>query len=127
LEPFIEFREVDASWLQSLSHYVFQNYREQLVRSLEAAFASPTIPPEILATLLNLAEFMEHDEKPLPMEIRTLGALAEKCHAFAKALHYKEREFETSPTTTVEALIHINNQLHQHEVRGRREGERGRG
>jgi len=49
--------------------------------SLEAALASPTIPPEIVTALLNLAEFMEHDDKQLP--------LAEKCHAFAKALHYK--------------------------------------
>ena len=57
--------------------------------SLEAALASPTIPPEIVTALLNLAEFMEHDDKQLPLDTRTLGALAEKCHAFAKALHYK--------------------------------------
>ena len=59
------------------------------VRSLEAALASPTIPPETVTALLNLAEFMEHDDKRLPLDTRTLGALAEKCHAFAKALHYK--------------------------------------
>lgn len=113
---------------------------------------------------------MEHDEKPLPIDIRLLGALAEKvcfllssfwnfticlknnlsfyqvcfmlsssiicflyfyiinmafqCRAFAKALHYKEMEFEgarskkmdANPVAVVEALIHINNQLHQHEV-----------
>ncbi|XP_024933499.1 serine/threonine-protein kinase TOR isoform X2 [Ziziphus jujuba] len=96
----------------------------QLVRSMEMAFSSPNIPPEILATLLNLAEFMEHDEKPLPIDIRLLGALAEKCRAFAKALHYKEMEFEgarskkmdANPVAVVEALIHINNQLHQHEA-----------
>ncbi|CAK9144986.1 unnamed protein product [Ilex paraguariensis] len=67
---------------------------------------------------------MEHDEKPLPIDIRLLGALAEKCRAFAKALHYKEMEFEgacsrrmdANPVSVVEALIHINNQLHQHEA-----------
>lgn len=67
---------------------------------------------------------MEHDEKPLPIDIRLLGALAEKCRAFAKALHYKEMEFEgarsrnmdANPVAVVEALIHINNQLHQHEA-----------
>jgi phosphatidylinositol kinase/protein kinase (PI-3 family) len=58
--------------------------QEALVRSLEAALASPSIPPEIVTCLLNLAEFMEHDEKILPLDTRTLGALAEKCHAFAK-------------------------------------------
>ncbi len=47
---------------------------------------------------------------------RTLGALAEKCHAFAKALHYKELEFASSPETAVEALISINNQLRQPEA-----------
>ena len=47
---------------------------------------------------------------------RTLGALAEKCHAFAKALHYKELEFQESPGTAVEALISINNQLRQPEA-----------
>ena len=40
-----------------------------------------------------------------------MGALADKCAAFAKALHYKEIEFQTSPATTCEALISINNQL----------------
>ncbi|MEW5308376.1 MAG: hypothetical protein WDW38_000344 [Sanguina aurantia] len=90
--------------------------QEQLVRSLEAALASPTIPPETVTALLNLAEFMEHDDKRLPLDTRTLGALAEKCHAFAKALHYKELEFQTSPLTATEALIHINNQLRQPEA-----------
>ena len=47
---------------------------------------------------------------------RTLGALAEKCHAFAKALHYKELEYETSADTAVEALNSINNQLRQPEA-----------
>lgn len=59
---------------------------------------------------------MEHDDKRLPLDSRTLGALAQKCHAYAKALHYKELEFQTSPLTAVEALIHINNQLRQPEA-----------
>ena len=66
--------------------------------------------------LLNLAEFMEHDEKPLPIDIRTLGALARQCHAYAKALHYKEMEFQTSPHTAIEELIVINNKLGQREA-----------
>ena len=86
-------------------------HRDQLVRSLEAAFGSPTIPPEIVTTLLNLAEFCEHDEKPLPVDIRTLGMIAERCRAYAKALHYKETEFVSNPAGCVEAIIAINNQL----------------
>eukprot|EP00967_Tisochrysis_lutea_P114536 scaffold182607_cov41-Tisochrysis_lutea.AAC.4 len=70
----------------------FSSHIHVLTHSLEAALASPTIPPEIVTSLLNLAEFMEHDDKQLPLDTRTLGALAEKCHAFAKALHYKVRQ-----------------------------------
>lgn len=51
-------------------------------------------------------------------------SFSSQCRAFAKALHYKEMEFEgalsnrrdANPVAVVEALIHINNQLHQHEV-----------
>ncbi|KAJ8764782.1 hypothetical protein K2173_009184 [Erythroxylum novogranatense] len=117
-------RELFAAGFVSCWAQLNETSQKQLVRHLEMAFSSPNIPPEILATLLNLAEFMEHDEKPLPIDIRLLGALAEKCRAFAKALHYKEMEFEgacskkmdANPVAVVEALIHINNQLHQHEA-----------
>ncbi|KAF5809368.1 putative non-specific serine/threonine protein kinase [Helianthus annuus] len=123
LQPFVG-RELFAAGFVSCWSQLHESSQKALVRSLEMAFSSPNIPPEILATLLNLAEFMEHDEKPLPIDIRLLGALAEKCRAFAKALHYKEMEFEgalskkmdANPVAVVETLIHINNQLHQHEA-----------
>ncbi len=93
---------------------LYDPFQEELVRSLEVALTSPHIPPEILQILLNLAEFMEHDDKALPIDIRTLGMYAAKCHAFAKALHYKELEFEQDQNSSaVEALISINNQLQQ--------------
>eukprot|EP00897_Mesotaenium_endlicherianum_P005918 jgi/Mesen1/5354/ME000267S04502 len=111
LQPFVA-RELFAAGFVSCWAELSTGYQDQLVRSLEAAFASPNIPPEIVATLLNLAEFMEHDEKPLPVDIRTLGALAEKCHAFAKALHYKELEFESSPTTSAAVGILVYAQQH---------------
>ncbi|KDQ61375.1 hypothetical protein JAAARDRAFT_66505 [Jaapia argillacea MUCL 33604] len=64
-----------------------------------------------------LNRFMEHEEKPLPIENRTLGEYAMKYHAYAKALHYKELEFfsETSPTI-IEALIGINTKLQQQDA-----------
>ncbi|KAJ5232571.1 hypothetical protein N7468_005527 [Penicillium chermesinum] len=93
---------------------LYDQYQEELVRSIEKALTSPNISPEILQVLLNLAEFMEHDDKALPIDIRTLGKYAYKCHAFAKALHYKELEFEQDQNSgAVEALITINNQLQQ--------------
>ncbi|XP_059653076.1 serine/threonine-protein kinase TOR-like isoform X1 [Cornus florida] len=123
LQPFVG-RELFAAGFVSCWSQLNETSQRQLVRSLEMAFSSPNIPPEILATLLNLAEFMEHDERPLPIDIRLLGALAEKCRAFAKALHYKEMEFkgacskkmDANPVAVVEALIHINSQLHQHKA-----------
>ncbi|KAJ3221904.1 phosphatidylinositol kinase- protein kinase tor1, partial [Clydaea vesicula] len=89
-------------------------YKHDLVQSLEMALNSANIPLEILQTLLNLAEFMEHDDKALPINIRTLGGYANKCHAYAKALHYKEMEFIKEPLPNIiENLISINNQLQQ--------------
>ena len=93
---------------------LYDQYQEELVRAIEIALTSENIPPEILQILLNLAEFMEHDDKALPIDVRVLGMYAGKCHAFAKALHYKELEFNAEQNSSaVEALISINNQLQQ--------------
>ncbi|CCH60866.1 hypothetical protein TBLA_0D03670 [Henningerozyma blattae CBS 6284] len=93
---------------------LYTQNQEDLVQSLCAALSSPQNPPEIHQTLLNLVEFMEHDDKTLPIPIQTLGQYAQRCHAYAKALHYKEVEFmQDSTTSTIESLISINNQLHQ--------------
>lgn len=91
--------------------------QEDLVRSIEFAITSTTAPPELIHRLLNLAEFMEHEEKPLPIEHRTLGEYAMKYMAYAKALHYKELEYfsESSPAV-IESLISINTRLQQHDA-----------
>lgn len=96
---------------------LYDQYQEELVHAIETAITAQEIPPEILQMLLNLAEFMEHDDKALPIDVRVLGMYAAKCHAFAKALHYKELEFnaEQNPSA-VEALISINNQLQQYDA-----------
>ena len=41
--------------------------QESLVKALQVAFSSSSIPPEILQQLLNLAEYMEHDFVALPI------------------------------------------------------------
>ncbi|ORZ30937.1 armadillo-type protein [Catenaria anguillulae PL171] len=93
---------------------LYDQVQDELVYALETAITSPNIPPEILQTLLNLAEFMEHDDKALPIDLRTLGWYAAKCQAYAKALHYKELEFISEPSTAnIESLISINNNLQQ--------------
>jgi FKBP12-rapamycin complex-associated protein len=96
---------------------LIEQYQDDLIQNIELAVKSPHITPELLGILLNLAEFMEHDDKALPIDIRILGRVAGKCHAYAKALHYKELEFlQDQSGGAVEALIQINNQLHQYDA-----------
>jgi FKBP12-rapamycin complex-associated protein len=87
-------------------------YRQNLVDALKTAFVAD-VSPEILQALLNLGEFMEHDPGGgLPIEIPVLADLALKCRAYAKALHYKEREYTMGASNScVEALISINGKL----------------
>lgn len=86
-------------------------YRSNLVQALKTAFVAD-VSPEISQALLNLAEFMEHDESGgLPIEINVLADLALKCRAYAKALYYKEREYATGKSACVETLIRINGKL----------------
>nr|FAA04053.1 TPA: mechanistic target of rapamycin [Lymnaea stagnalis] len=91
--------------------------QDEVIVSLEKTLNSQEIP-EIMQTLLNLAEFMEHcDKGPLPLDGHLLGERAMKCRAYAKALHYKEDEFHKGPSTQIlENLISINNKLQQREA-----------
>ncbi|EME32349.1 serine/threonine-protein kinase ATR [Galdieria sulphuraria] len=99
------------------------NYQASLVETLLAALSSPSLPLDALQTLLSLAEFMEHDEKPLPIDVRRLATMAYRCGAYAKALRYKEAEYAqvTQPQTAKSAvagehgLISIYNNLLQQE------------
>lgn len=89
-------------------------YRDDLIKNLEIAFDASDIPDQVIHTLLNLAEFMEHDDKALPINIRLLGDRALKFHSYAKALHYKEAEFlSDSSSQIIVDLIDINTKLQQ--------------
>ncbi|KAJ6515088.1 phosphatidylinositol 3-kinase [Mycena vitilis] len=96
---------------------LYDQYQEELVASLESALESLIASTEIIHSILDLAEFMEHQEKPLPIEHVTLGEHALRHGAYAKALHYKELQFfaDSSPAT-IEALISINTRLQQHDA-----------
>lgn len=103
-----------------------------IINAFENALKSPTLPNWIQTLILNLSEFMETQGAPLPIDINLLGKVAEKSHAYAKCLHYKEISFQgmrrlqhiTPPTSKtpitpqrrgledcVEALISVNNHL----------------
>ncbi|KAI9209819.1 armadillo-type protein [Polychytrium aggregatum] len=93
---------------------VFDQVQDEIIRSLKIAIKSQTTPPDILQMLLNLAEFMEQEDTPLPIDIGTLGDCAEHIHAYAKALHYRELEFISEPLgKTTEALLSISHQIQQ--------------
>ncbi|GBG77479.1 hypothetical protein CBR_g23926 [Chara braunii] len=61
--------------------------QEQLVTWFEHAFISLSISTETLNILLNLAEFMDRDEKPLPVHLSKLATLAEKVCLFLSAIN----------------------------------------
>ncbi|KAF7911617.1 hypothetical protein BELL_0285g00080 [Botrytis elliptica] len=110
-------RELFNSAFVSCWGELFEGYQDDLIQNIEMAIKSPHVTPDLLGILLNLAEFMEHDDKALPIDIRVLGREAGRCHAWAKALHYKELEFCQDQTSgAVEALIQINNQLQQYDA-----------
>ncbi|KAM7186650.1 phosphatidylinositol 3-kinase tor2 [Rhypophila sp. PSN 637] len=107
-------RELFNSAFVSCWSELYEQFQEELITNIENTIKSENVPPDLLGQLLNLAEFMEHDDKALPIDIRTLGREAARCHAYAKALHYKELEFlQDHNSGAVEALIVINNQLQQ--------------
>ncbi|KAF0036725.1 hypothetical protein F2P81_012037 [Scophthalmus maximus] len=89
-----------------------EDQQDELIRSIELALTSQDIA-EVTQTLLNLAEFMEHSDKgPLPLRddngIVLLGERAAKCRAYAKALHYKELEFQKGASPLIlESLIRL--------------------
>ncbi|RDL41871.1 ARM repeat-containing protein [Venustampulla echinocandica] len=110
-------RELFNSAFVSCWSDLFEPYQDDLIQNIETAIRSPHVTPDLLGVLLNLAEFMEHDDKALPIDIRVLGREAGRCHAWAKALHYKELEFiQDQSSGAVEALIQINNQLQQYDA-----------
>ncbi|KAJ7667024.1 phosphatidylinositol 3-kinase [Mycena rosella] len=96
---------------------LYEQYQEHLVRSIEIALTSSVTPSEVIRRLLDLCEFMEHEEKPLPIDHSTLGEYSMKFLAYAKALHYKELEFFGNASPAIlESLISINTRLQQHDA-----------
>ncbi|KAG5944989.1 hypothetical protein E4U53_006777 [Claviceps sorghi] len=107
-------RELFNSAFVSCWTELYEQFQDELIQNIENAIKSENVTPDLLGLLLNLAEFMEHDDKALPIDIRVLGREAARCHAYAKALHYKELEFlQDQSGGAVEALIVINNELQQ--------------
>ncbi|KAF7334695.1 Serine/threonine-protein kinase TOR [Mycena venus] len=94
-----------------------EQYQDHLVRSIEIALTSPITSWEVIRRLLDLCEFMEHEERPLPIDHSTLGECSMKSLAYPKALYYKELEFSSSASLAIlESLISINMRLQQYDA-----------
>lgn len=52
---------------------LYESYQEDLVHNLELAMMNSSVAPDVANMILNLAEFLEHDDKPLAIESRLLG------------------------------------------------------
>ena len=67
---------------------------------------------DLTGILLSLTEFMEHEDKPLPLDNGVLGDIAIQAQIPAKALHWKELEhFDRKSDVVVEQLVGISTQL----------------
>jgi FKBP12-rapamycin complex-associated protein len=91
-------------------------FQDDLVASITRALTSSR-HAILTQNLLNLVEFMEHEERPLPIDTSILGRVAEQAPVYAKAMHYKELEYfaQVSPEL-VESLVSISTKLQLHDV-----------
>jgi len=85
------------------------------MHSIAVALADLNLPLEIGMGLLNLAEFMEHQDQPLRLSNTALRDCANRFQAYAKALHWTELEFHAMPASDeiLHQLIAINTKLQQ--------------
>lgn len=90
--------------------------QDEVVQNIKKIINKSSVPLEILNMILNLLEFMELQERALPIEPSQIGELALKCNAYAKALHFLEIQFTRVPSSCIEQLISIYNQLGQPEA-----------
>ena len=95
-----------------------ESFRVLIANRLQSALQSPTIPPEVMQSILDLAEFMDREGQTKDrLSIPNLGELASKCKADGKALRYKEREFRPfvpqEKGKLLEDLIELNSNLNQ--------------
>ncbi|CAE6426128.1 unnamed protein product [Rhizoctonia solani] len=93
-----------------------EELRDELDKILEDALEDQRSPADVCHMILNAAEFMEHDDKPLPIPLATLSECALRTHAFAKALHWRELDFLSGSSASgavIESLILINTRLGQ--------------
>ncbi|KAJ1919293.1 phosphatidylinositol kinase- protein kinase tor1 [Mycoemilia scoparia] len=89
-----------------------EQYKTELVRAVDEAASSENVSSDVLLTILNLAEYMERNDKQTPISLKKLNQFARKCNALAKALHYTEIQWTTQRLhSSIAELIDLNHQL----------------
>lgn len=84
----------------------------QFMQVLSQILAGRLSSVELVQRILNLAEFIEHDEQELFVDFKTLAALAQKCRSYSKALRYYELAYQHQPSTAIiDALADVCSQL----------------
>ena len=82
--------------------------KQKLSEYLDIAIKDSKTPDDILLSILNLFEFMEKKNINMPLVNYTLfGNIAYKCKAFAKALYYKEKDFENNIYINIDNLFDL--------------------
>ena len=86
-----------------------------LIDSIQSALDSDQIPASMMASLLELTEFMDMQDKRLPLNVPMLAKHAQGANMYAKSLRYRELEFgsknQQPDDSCIESLISVNNQL----------------
>ncbi|OQR67589.1 serine/threonine-protein kinase mTOR-like [Tropilaelaps mercedesae] len=93
-----------------------KDQRQRVVNALQEVLTIQDVP-EVTHAILNLNEFIEHYETLLS-DLNLLARKAFETRAYAKALRYREQQFQkgkASEPEVLESLIMINNKLQQPE------------
>lgn len=114
----------NAAFLSCWASLLSADAQQRVVNVFSDALGDENLPMDVAQTLLDLFEFMDHDEHPLPVPIPLITRAAYKVGAYAKALRYRETEYQ-NPSQPVSAmretmtssagLLEIYNQLGQSE------------
>lgn len=89
------------------------NVQEETAARLTDVFENDNVPSEVSTRLLELIEFLER-QKIFPISASDLARYASRCNCYAKAIHYRELEFQMYPSEDiVEELITLSQLLDQ--------------
>ncbi|KAH7096384.1 atypical/PIKK/FRAP protein kinase [Auriculariales sp. MPI-PUGE-AT-0066] len=89
--------------------------QEEITQAISEAINDPSLPADIGMSILNLAEFMEHQDYSIRLSGPVLRDAATRFRAYAKALHWTELEFHSAPASSevLHQLVSINTLLRQ--------------